>query len=242
MKNYPKILMVVCLLSWSSPAIAQTLPCLDSSKECVELLTQRAIANSAKLKTLNDRIALIDKRLGVSKDSIDYANNKLWTNYLPSSTAFGGSVLDIINPFAWVKNLAGGGDMQRDRIAIADLEIKAATLEAARAELERQREEEKVLLGDKVLTLLLDYEAATRRVKLIESQIQSFNVSREVFRIRYRLGEGTTEQLLGVEERGDRYRVRWQMMKRHQNPLGILYSIYADPDIRVRSPALPYSR
>jgi hypothetical protein len=31
--------------------------------------------------------------------------------------------------------------MQRDRIAIADIEVKAATLEAARAELERQREE-----------------------------------------------------------------------------------------------------
>lgn len=94
--------------------------------------------------------------------------------------------------------------MQRDRLAIADIEVKAATLEAARAELERQREEEKVNLEDKVLRLVLDYEAATRRVKLIESQLQSFNVSREVFRIRYRLGEGTTEQLLGVEERGDR--------------------------------------
>jgi hypothetical protein len=199
--------MVVCLLkllSWSSPSLAQTLPCLDSSKECVEQLTERAIANSSKLKTLNDRIALIDRRLGVSADSIDYAESKLWTNYLPSSTSFGSSVLDIINPFSWIKNLAGGGEMQRDRLAIADLEIKAATLEAARAELERQREEEKVLLGEKVLMLLLDYEAAIRRVKLLESQLQSFNVSREVFRIRYRLGEGTTEQLLGVEERGDR--------------------------------------
>jgi hypothetical protein len=172
MKNHPQILMVVCLLrllSWSNPAIAEQLtvnsdqlttdtpsiqnplPCLDSSKQCVEELTQRAIAHSAKLKTLDDRIALIDRRLGVSKDSIDYANNKLWTNYLPSSTSFGGGVLDIINPFAWIKNLAGGGEMQRDRIAIADLEVKAATLEAARAELERQREEEKVDLGDKVL-------------------------------------------------------------------------------------------
>jgi hypothetical protein len=80
MNFYPKILMVVCLLrllSWSSPALAQTLPCLDSSKECVEELTQSAIAHSSKLKTLDDRIALIDKRLGVSRDSIDYANNKL---------------------------------------------------------------------------------------------------------------------------------------------------------------------
>jgi hypothetical protein len=168
MKNYPKILMVICLLkllSWSNPVnsdqlptdtpsiqnlkskIQNPLPCLDSSKECVGELTERAIANSSKLKTLDDRIALIDKRLGVSRDSIDYAESKLWTNYLPSSTSFGGSVLDIINPLAWLKNLAGGGDMQRDQLAIADLEVKAATLEAARAELERQREEEKAKLA-----------------------------------------------------------------------------------------------
>jgi hypothetical protein len=149
MNFHPQILMVVCLLkllSWSNRAIAEQftvnsdqlttdtpsiqnlkskiqnpLPCLDSSKECVEKLTERAIANSSKLKTLDDRIALIDKRLGVSSDSIDYANSKLWTNYLPSSTAFGSSVLDIINPFAWIKNLAGGGEMQRDRPAIANL-------------------------------------------------------------------------------------------------------------------------
>jgi hypothetical protein len=32
------------------------------------------------------------------------------------------------------------------------------------------------------------------------------------------------------------YKARWQMMKRYNNPLGILYSIYADPAIRVRKP------
>jgi hypothetical protein len=86
---------------------------------------------------------------------------------------------NFLKPLTWIKNLGGGGEMPRDRLAIADLEIKAATLEAARAELERQREEEKVNLGDKVLRLVLDYEAATRRVKLVESQLQSFNVSRD---------------------------------------------------------------
>ncbi len=187
----------------SEKQLTTELPCLDSSSECVEKLTQKAIANSPKLKTLDNRIALIDERLDLMSGRKDYAESRLWTNYLPTSSS-GGSVLDIVNPFAWIKNLAGGGDMQRDRLGIADLEIKAATLEAARAELERQREEEKVEIGEKVLRLVLDYEAATRRVELVESQLQSFNVSREVFRIRYRLGEGTTEQLLGVEERSDR--------------------------------------
>jgi hypothetical protein len=182
----------------NSESIPNPFPCLDSSKECVEQLTERAIANSSKLKTLDDRIALIDRRLGVSKDSIDYANSKLWTNYLPSSTSFGGSVIDIINPFVWIKNLAGGGEMQRDQLAIADLEVKAATLEAAWAELERQREEEKVLLGEKVLRLLLDYEAVSRKYALVReaspplrgSQLKTYNQQQAILRIRYHLGGG----------------------------------------------------
>lgn len=206
MKNYPQILMVVCLLkllSWSNPSLAQTLPCLDSSPECVGKLTESAIANSSKLQTLDNRITLIDKRLGVSRDSIDYANSKLWTNYLPSSTSFGSSVLDIINPFAWIKNLTGGGQMQRDQLAIADLEINAATLEAAKAELERQREEEKILLGEKVLRLVLDYEANFRKLELIRSQLKTYNQQQEILRIRYRLGQGETSQFLDSQVKGE---------------------------------------
>ncbi len=178
------------------------LPCLDSSNQCVEQLTEKAIATSLTLKTLDERITLIDERLALMGDRKEYAESKLWTNYLPTSTATS-SVLDVVNPFAWIQNLAGGGQMQRDRLAIADLEVKAATLEAARAELERKREQEKVNLGEKVLQLLLDYEAATRQVKLVSSQVKTFQVP-IAFRIRYRFGEGTTEQWLSIEERGNK--------------------------------------
>jgi hypothetical protein len=78
--------------------IKSELPCLDSSNKCVEQLTERAIASSAKLKTLNSRIALIDERLELMGDRKDYAESKLWTNYLPTST--GSSVIDIVNPFS----------------------------------------------------------------------------------------------------------------------------------------------
>jgi hypothetical protein len=169
----------------------------------VEKLTQNAITNSAKLKTLDDRLTLIDRRLGLSADSINYAESKLWTNYLPTSTAFGSSVLDIINPFAWIKNLLGGGEMQRDKLVIADLEIKAATLEAARAELKRQREEEKVLLGEKVLRLVLDYEAVSRKYELARSQLETYNQQQEILRIRYRLGQGETAEFLESQVKGE---------------------------------------
>ncbi len=203
--------------------ITENLPCLDTTNQCVEQLTQQAVslreccrtATSLTLKTLNERITLIDERLALMGDRKEYAESKLWTNYLPTS-GNSSSVLDVVNPFAWIQNLAGGGQMQRDRLAIADLEIKAATLEAARAELERQREQEKVNLQEKVLQLLLGYEAATRQVELVESQIKTFQVSREVFRIRYQFGEGTTEQWLSFEERENKLNEQLMTVKTKQ--------------------------
>ncbi len=158
----------------------------------MEKLTEAASANSSKLKTLDERIALVNERLELMGERIEYSQNRQWTNYITT------------NPVELVQNLFGGGSVQRDRIAIADLEVKAATLEAARAELERQREEEKALLEDKVLRLVLDYEAASRFSALVESQLETHNFSREAFRVRYRFGYGTTEQFLGLGERGER--------------------------------------
>jgi hypothetical protein len=172
--------------------IQNSLPCIDSGNECVEKLTESAIANSNQLLTLDEKISLIDERLKLMSERIDYSQKKNWTNYV------------TIDPVKLLQNLFGGGDVQKDKIAIADLEIKAADLEAAKAELERQREEEKTLLSDKVLHLLLDYEEADRQGELIQSQLDSFNQQREIFEISYRLGEGDTAQMLGLSDKSDR--------------------------------------
>ena len=182
--------------------INSELPCIDSSNECVEELTKRAIAFSPKLKTLNSRIALIDERLELMGDRKDYAESKLWTNYLPTST--GSSVIDIVNPFVWIKNIAGGGEMQRDRLAIADLEIKAATLEAARAELENKLESEKLALKEKVIELVIEVEEGDRQINLIQSQIETFELQEKIFRIKYAQGGGSTSQFLAMEDKKER--------------------------------------
>jgi outer membrane protein TolC len=172
--------------------IASPLPCLTSSNDCVNELTERAIASSHKLQKLSERITIIDERLAVTEDRIDYTKKKKWTNYIST------------NPVDIIQNIFGGGGVQRDNIAIADLEIKTADLLAAKAELERQQEEEKVEIGDKVLHLLLDYEAASRRHELLSSQLETLNQQREVTRIAYKFGRGSTSQILGMEDRRDR--------------------------------------
>ena len=108
------------------------------------------------------------------------------------------------NPVDIIQNLFGGGGVQRDNIAIANLEVRTTDLLAAKAELERQQEAEKLEIEDEVLNLLLDYEAAERKHELLLSQLETLEQQREVVRIAYRLGRGSTSQILGMENRRDR--------------------------------------
>ncbi|MBE9044909.1 TolC family protein [Pleurocapsales cyanobacterium LEGE 10410] len=188
------------LPSWSnqiekpneSDAENKEIPCLNSSKLCVGQLTERAIANSFKLQQSESRIALIEQRLEVTEDRIDYTSKKKWTNYIST------------NPVDIIQNLFGGGGIQRDNIAIANLEIRTTDLLAAKAELERQQEEEKLKIEDEVLNLLLDYEAANRKLELLTSNLETLEQQREVMRIAYKYGQGSTSQILGMEDRRDR--------------------------------------
>ena len=98
--------------------------------------------------------------------------------------------------------------MQRDNIAIANLEVRTADLLAAKAELERQQSEEKLKIENKVLRLVLDLEAAERKQELLSDRLQILNQQREVIRIAYRMGRGSTNQILGIEEKRDRLKDR----------------------------------
>jgi hypothetical protein len=137
---------------------------VDSSAECVDRLIQSSIERSPKLKLLDDRIALVNQRLEIAAQRIDYAEDKSWTSYL------------TIDPVKLVQNIFGGGDIQHDKIEIANLELKSAELEAMKIELERQKEEEKIRLSEKVLRLVLDYEEAGKTIVLIESQLETFKL------------------------------------------------------------------
>ena len=155
-------------------------------------LSELAIANSAKLETLSTKITLIDERIDLTDEKIDYARSKKWTNYISA------------NPATILQNLFGGGNVQRDNIAIASLEIRTADLLAARAELERQQVEEKVEISDRVLRLLLNYESAERRHVLLNNQLANLDVQEKVARVSYRAGRGSTSQIIGMSDKRDR--------------------------------------
>jgi hypothetical protein len=141
-------------------AQSNVIPCIDSSSECIEQLTEKAIANSPELVTLDEQIALVDKRLVVASERIEHTSKKRWTNYLST------------DPLRIAANVFGGGDVQKVTIAIADLEVKSAELEADRANLHRRQAEVKSQLKENVLGLVLEYEAAEREY----SDFQSYEV------------------------------------------------------------------
>jgi hypothetical protein len=168
------------------------LPCIDSSEECIDQLTQRAIAFSPELVTIDEQIALIDKRLEVAGKRIEHTSKKRWTNYLST------------DPLRIAANLLGGGDVQRDNIAIADLEVKSAELEAYRANLHRRKAEVKSQLREEVLGLVLEYETAVRQYSLIESQLASHQVQQQIMEIDYRFGNGSTNSYFALKNEGER--------------------------------------
>ena len=103
-----------------------------------------------------------------------------------------------------IKVIRSSSVLSLKEFAIASLEIRTADLLAAKAELERQQEEEKVKIGDRILRLLLDYEAAERRHELLTSQLKTLEQQQRIARVSYRLGRGSTSQMLGMSDKRDR--------------------------------------
>jgi len=167
------------------------IPCIDSSSECIEQLTEKAIANSSELVTLDEQIALIDKRLVVAGERIEHTSKKRWTNYLST------------DPLRIAANVFGGGDVQRDNIAIADLEVKSAELEAYRANLHRRKAEVSSQLKEDVLGLVLEYEAAEREYALAQSKLANYSQQRQLIEIDYQFGNGSTKQMLSMWQQGE---------------------------------------
>jgi hypothetical protein len=162
------------------------IPCIDSSEECIEQLTSKAIASSPELVTLDEQITLIDKRLVLAGERIKHTSKKRWTNYLST------------DPLRIAANVFGGGDVQKDNIAIADLEVKSAELEADRANLHRRQAEVKSKLREDVLGLVLEYEAAEREYVLAQSKLATYNQQRQLIEIDYQFGNGSTTQMLSM--------------------------------------------
>ena len=143
--------------------------------ECLETLTQQAIAQSSEIEAINAQLVLTAERQ-------EHAEARQWTNYL------------TLDPVRLVQNVLGGGDVQRDRIAIATLELEAANLI-------RRREEVAEGITREVVDLVLNYEMLGRQAALIASQMETHQLQVTVRESAYRTGQGSTESMLSLWQR-----------------------------------------
>ncbi|MEM6424235.1 MAG: hypothetical protein AAF728_03605 [Cyanobacteria bacterium P01_D01_bin.128] len=162
--------------------MAQQLPCLESSPECLTELTTLAISNSSEIEAINQRLEL-------TGDRIDYAEARQWTDYL------------TLDPMRLVQNLLGGGDVQRNQLAIAELEIGAT-------DLLRRREEVAESLGREVIDRVLDYEELDRRLESLNGQLATHEQRVAVYEVKYRTGQGSTTTMLSYWQRTDDLQAR----------------------------------
>ena len=146
------------------------------------MLTQQAIEQSSEIEAINQQLELTAERQ-------DYAEARQWTNYL------------TLDPIRLVQNVLGGGDVQRDRLAIATLELEAANLI-------RQRENQAQWIANEVVGLVLSYEKLGREVELIGFQLETHLLQVSVAEARYRTGQGSTRNMLTLWQRTETLKAR----------------------------------
>lgn len=108
-----------------------------------------------------------------------YTESRWWVNWITA------------DPFALVQNILGGGDVGRDRLQVAAIEVESANLI-------RRREEVATALAREVIDQVLQYEQMGRQLELLDSQIVTQQHRQAVMEVGYRMGEGTTGTMLTV--------------------------------------------
>lgn len=177
------VLLLLKLLS-SSPVLAAPLPCLESSPDCLNQLTEAALAH-------NSEIDSIDDRLDLAAWQIDRQYERRWTAIIPAI----GDLLDL-NPFRLIETLFGGGSFR-------DVDIQIAELVRRVSELVRRRAEVTVQLHDEVTDLVLDVEKGDRQIALLQSQLVSQQQRVAVMEAGYRTGSGKTTQMIALWQQSE---------------------------------------
>jgi hypothetical protein len=135
-------------------------------------LTELAILQSRE-------IAVIEQQLELAAERRDYTESRWWVNWITA------------DPFELVQNILGGGNVGRDRLQVAALEVEAANLI-------RRREEVATALARDVVDHVLEYEQLVRRLELLDIQIVTQQQRQAVLEVSYRMGEGSTINMLGI--------------------------------------------
>lgn len=100
--------------------------------------------------------------------------------------------------------MLGGGNVQRDRLAIASLELRSADFIRRRASVAEN-------LARDIIDAVLCYEKLGREVALIASQLETQQQRRvSIMESAYRTGRGSTTSMLSIWQRTEDLEARQQ--------------------------------
>ncbi|MGC9506030.1 TolC family protein [Baaleninema sp.] len=169
---------------------AEPLPCLDSSTECIDQLTEAAIERSRELEVIDRRIAISTEQQQLYLDRADHHRNRRWTAWL---------VNPISAPFDFAANIFGGGQRQELDLAIENMELRASEIESREFQLQVRRGELEDRLREEVLDLVLVLDRFNRDLELLRSQQQTHQQQLEIYSVSYRAGNGSTDRYLRMQ-------------------------------------------
>ncbi len=187
--------LVLKSLLWCGPAMAEGLPCLSSRPACLAELTELALDQSSEVEAISEELVFAHERQ-------EYAEARTWMHLM------------TLDPLRLVQNILDGGDVQRDRIEIATLELETVHLI-------RRLEEVGDDVAGEVVDLVLAYEQMVRRSEPLAAQLETQRQRQAVEETKYRTGQSSTDAMLrawqrtgDLEARCDEHRINGQQVVR----------------------------
>jgi hypothetical protein len=166
--------------------------CQNINIECIDDLSNKAIANSLVIAELENKIELVEKQIDYLQEKISYYQSRNWTDFI------------TLDPVKFVQNIFGGGDVQKTQLTITDLQVKVDRLKTDKINLEKELIIKQEEIKNKVANLLFKLTENEQKILLIEQQLENFKLSNQVFLIKYSNGEGTTNQYLSYQDKKEK--------------------------------------
>lgn len=177
------------LASWSPAMASEPFPCFDTSEECLEILTEAAIARSREADLIARQIELAEQRGELYEETTQEQRSRTWTAWL------------TLDPIETIGNLFGGGPRQQRELQIQELELRQQAISAQSFALEIRGGELRDGLRSQIFQSLQRFQELGRELERVESAIASHQTQYQVFLAGYRHGNGSTQQLLNLQQR-----------------------------------------
>ena len=155
----------------------------------MQILTDAAIARSQEAELLQRQIELAQQRGELYEETTEEQRSRAWTAWL------------TLDPIEAIGNIFGGGPRQQRELQIQELELRQQAISAQSFSLEIREGELADRLRSQIFESLQRFQELGRELERVEGAITAHEIQYQVFLTGYRHGNGSTQQLLSLQQR-----------------------------------------